>query len=97
MSSTFRVREKWQLAIARIKRLFSLTKDKSGKLPAKRTPTNQRYYTDDDLRVARGLQKTLVKRRTIVDCRVSSKKQLKELENPKKIRPIAITSRIILF
>lgn len=24
--------------------------DKSGKLPAKRTPTNQRYYTDDDLR-----------------------------------------------
>ena len=55
--------------------------DKSGKLPAKRTPTNQRYYTDDDLRTAKGLQKSLVKRKNIVYCRVSSKKQFQELEN----------------
>ncbi len=40
--------------------------DKSGKLKAKRTPANHRYYTEDDLAVARGLQPTQTQR--IVQC-----------------------------
>jgi putative resolvase len=55
--------------------------DKSGKLVAKRTPTNQRYYTPDDLLVAKGVQEKSHKRKTIVYCRVSSKKQAQELQN----------------
>jgi putative resolvase len=55
--------------------------DKSGKLPAKRTPSNQRFYTLDDLAVAKGLQKTQSDRKNIIYCRVSSAKQKAELEN----------------
>jgi len=57
--------------------------DKSGKLVAKRTPSNQRYYTEDDLRVAKGLQNEQIKRKTVIYGRVSSKKQKTELENQK--------------
>lgn len=55
--------------------------DKSGKLPAKRTPTNYRYYTDDDLRIAQGLKPIDALRKTIIYCRVSSNAQKPELKN----------------
>ncbi|MBR8827388.1 MAG: recombinase family protein, partial [Gomphosphaeria aponina SAG 52.96 = DSM 107014] len=57
--------------------------DKSGKLVARRTLSNPRYYTEDDLRVAKGLQNQQTKRKTVIYCRVSSKKQKTELENQK--------------
>jgi putative resolvase len=55
--------------------------DKSGKLSAKRTPTNQRYYTPDDVAVAKGIQVEPSDRKNIIYCRVSSAKQKVELEN----------------
>lgn len=58
--------------------------DASGKLPAKRTPSNHRYYTEDDLAVARGLQAQPSKRKNILYCRVSSVKQKSELERQKQ-------------
>lgn len=57
--------------------------DKSGKLVAKRTPANHRYYTEDDLAIVRGLQTEPSKRKNILYCRVSSAKQKTELENQK--------------
>jgi predicted site-specific integrase-resolvase len=58
--------------------------DESGKLKAKRTPSNHRYYTEDDLAVAKGLQASPSKRQVIVYCRVSSSKQKNELLNQKQ-------------
>lgn len=55
--------------------------DESGKLQAKRTPSNHRYYTEDDVAVAFGLQPAPQERRVIVYCRVSSAKQKQELKN----------------
>jgi predicted site-specific integrase-resolvase len=55
--------------------------DESGKLKAKRTPSNHRYYTEDDLAVAKGLQSVPSSRKVIVYCRVSSAKQRQELKN----------------
>jgi putative resolvase len=53
-------------------------RDESGKLQAKRTLSNHRYYTEDDLAVALGFQAVQSKRRVIVYCRVSSPKQKTE-------------------
>ena len=55
--------------------------DKSGKLPAKRTITNYRYYTEDDLRIAQGLKPLEAIRKTVIYCRVSSNAQKPELKN----------------
>lgn len=55
--------------------------DESGKLKAKRTLSNHRYYTEDDLAVAKGLQLAPSSRKVIVYCRVSSAKQRQELKN----------------
>lgn len=55
--------------------------DASGKLPAKRTLSNHRYYTEDDLAVAKGLQSQPSKRKNILYCRVSSRKQSAELNH----------------
>ena len=55
--------------------------DRTGKLPAKRTPANHRYYTQEDLAVARGFKPSTVKRKIKVYCRVSSPKQKAELAN----------------
>jgi predicted site-specific integrase-resolvase len=57
--------------------------DKTGKLVAKRTLSNHRYYTEEDVAVAKGLKPIPSKRKNILYCRVSSKKQLTELENQK--------------
>ena len=55
--------------------------DESGKIKAKRTPSNHRYYTEDDIAVAKGLQPMPSLRQVIVYCRVSSPKQKQELKN----------------
>ena len=49
--------------------------DRTGKLPAKRTPANHRYYTESDLTAAKGLEPLVNKRKIKVYCRVSSAKQ----------------------
>lgn len=55
--------------------------DAQGKLPAKRTPSNYRYYTDDDLRIALGEKPKTKTRQVVVYCRVSSSNQKTELKN----------------
>ncbi len=58
--------------------------DNHGKLPAKRTPSNYRYYTDEDLRIALGEKPRPQVRKVIVYCRVSSSNQRPELKNQVK-------------
>ncbi len=55
--------------------------DNSGKLPAKRTPSGHRFYTENDLLIAQGLKPTEQNRKNIVYCRVSSNGQKPELKN----------------
>ena len=57
--------------------------DRTGKLKAKRTPSNHRYYTEEDLWQARGLKPIAEERLVKVYCRVSSAKQKNELANQK--------------
>ncbi len=57
--------------------------DRTGKLKAKRTPSNHRYYTEEDLLQAKGLKPISEERLIKVYCRVSSAKQKKELANQK--------------
>ncbi len=59
--------------------------DRLGILPAKRTITNRRYYTDDDLAAALRLPRVQKDRRTVVYCRVSSQAQKPDLVNQKSI------------
>jgi putative resolvase len=59
--------------------------DRLGILPAKRTITNRRYYTDEDLALALGLPRLRRDRRTVAYCRVSSQAQKPDLENQKRI------------
>lgn len=55
--------------------------DRTDKLKAKRTPSNHRYYTDEDLACAKGLKPIQESRAIKVYCRVSSQKQKNELTN----------------
>jgi putative resolvase len=57
--------------------------DRIGVLPAKRTITNRRYYTDEDLASALGLPRMQKDRRTVAYCRVSSQAQQPDLQNQK--------------
>jgi predicted site-specific integrase-resolvase len=57
--------------------------DRTGKLKAKRTPSNHRYCTEDDLAQAKGLKPISEERLIKVYCRVSSQKQKSELANQK--------------
>src|SRR5713101_4097556 len=59
--------------------------DRIGVLPAKRTITNRRYYTDED--VARALRLPLAQKtqRTVAYCRVSSQAQKPDLHNQRRI------------
>src|SRR5215467_5825980 len=59
--------------------------DRLGILPAKRTITNRRYYTDSDLAAALRLDRVPSARRTVAYCRVSSQAQKPDLENQKRI------------
>ncbi|NJK57610.1 MAG: IS607 family transposase [Pleurocapsa sp. SU_5_0] len=57
--------------------------DRTGKLKAKRTPSNHRFYTEEDLLQAKGLKPISEERLIKVYCRVSSAKQKNELTNQK--------------
>ena len=55
--------------------------DRIGVLPAKRTITNRRYYTEEDLVLALRLPRVQKERRTVAYCRVSSQAQKPDLLN----------------
>jgi putative resolvase len=58
--------------------------DREGRLKAHRTVTNQRYYTDEDVAIVLGLEKTAKKKRCVVYCRVSSPAQKPDLVNQRQ-------------
>lgn len=58
--------------------------DREGRLVAKRTHTNRRYYTDDDLQAVLG-HSSMPSRRSIVYCRVSSQAQKPDLQNQRQM------------
>ena len=55
--------------------------DRLGILPAKRTITNRRYYTDEELALALRLPRLHKPRVTVAYCRVSSQAQKPDLQN----------------
>ena len=55
--------------------------DREGKLPAKRTVSGRRYYSEEDLAVALNLEVVPIARRTVAYCRVSSPAQRPDLAN----------------
>ena len=59
--------------------------DRTNVLKSKRTPTNQRYYTDEDLNKVLNLEaETKSKRKNVGYCRVSTQGQKHNLENQKE-------------
>lgn len=59
--------------------------DRTDVLKSKRTPTNQRYYTDEDLNKVLNLEsETESKRKNVGYCRVSTQGQKQNLENQKE-------------
>lgn len=58
--------------------------DREGRLVAKRTLTNRRYYTDADVKQVLG-QVTQGQKRTVVYCRVSSQAQKSDLMNQRQM------------
>ena len=59
--------------------------DRTNVLKSRRTPTNQRYYTDEDLNKVLNLEtETKSKRKNVGYCRVSTQGQKKNLENQKE-------------
>ena len=59
--------------------------DRIGVLPAKRTITNRRYYTDEDVAAALRLPRLQKDRRTVAYCRVSSQAQQPDLLNQQAV------------
>jgi putative resolvase len=59
--------------------------DRINVLPAKRTITNRRYYTDEDLAAALRLPRVQKERRTVAYCRVSSQAQKPGLANQQAV------------
>src|SRR2546421_9795368 len=59
--------------------------DRLGVLPAKRTITNQRYNTDNDVAAALQLPRVLKKRKTVAYCRVTSQAQKPDLANQRRM------------
>ena len=59
--------------------------DRTDVLKSKRTPTNQRYYTEEDLNKVLNLEEdTKSKRKNVGYCRVSTQGQKQNLENQKE-------------
>src|SRR4051812_16145192 len=58
--------------------------DRAGKLKARRTPTNRRFYTDEDFRTVMRLEPSEIERVSYTYCRVSSSGQKNDLESQKK-------------
>ena len=69
--------------------------DRIGVLPAKRTITNRRYYTDEDLAAALRLPRVQKERRTVAYCRVSSQAQKPDLANQRRVLEAFCTQRNI--
>jgi putative resolvase len=69
--------------------------DRIGILPAKRTITNRRYYTDEDLAAALRLPRGKIERRTVAYCRVSSQAQKPDLANQRRVLEAFCTQRNI--
>src|SRR5438128_11818173 len=59
--------------------------DRTLVLPAKRTITNRRYYTDEDLAAALRLPRVQKDGRTVAYCRVSSQAQQPDLLNQQTV------------
>jgi len=59
--------------------------DRIGVLPAKRTITNRRYYTDEDVARALRLPRAQKTQRTVAYCRVSSQAQKPDLHKQRRI------------
>src|SRR5260370_4937467 len=59
--------------------------DRLGILPAKRTITNRRYYTDEELAAALQLPRQHKPRATIAYCRVSSQAQKPDLQHQQAV------------
>ena len=59
--------------------------DRTDVLKSRRTPTNQRYYTDEDLNKVLNLEaETKIQRKNVGYCRVSTQGQKQNLENQKE-------------
>ena len=69
--------------------------DRIGVLPAKRTITNRRYYTDEELAAALRLPRVQKERRTVAYCRVSSQAQKPDLANQRRVLEALCTQRNI--
>jgi predicted site-specific integrase-resolvase len=69
--------------------------DRIGVLAAKRTITNRRYYTDEDLAAALRLPRVQKERRTVAYCRVSSQAQKPDLANQRRVLEAFCTQRTI--
>ena len=69
--------------------------DRIGILPAKRTITNRRYYTDEELAAALRLPRVQKERRTVAYCRVSSQAQKPDLANQRGVLEAFCTQRNI--
>ena len=55
--------------------------DNSGVFKARRTPTNHRYYTDEDILKYQGLSSDTSKRKTVAYVRVSTRGQNSDLKH----------------
>ena len=72
--------------------------DRTNVLKARRTPTNQRYYTDEDLnRVLNLEQETKSERKNVGYCRVSIQGQKKNLENQQELISIYSLSHGVIL
>ena len=72
--------------------------DRTDVLKSKRTPTNQRYYTDEDLNKVLNLEEdTKSKRKNVGYCRVSTQGQKQNLENQKEFISVYSLSHGIIL
>lgn len=72
--------------------------DRTNILKSRRTPTNQRYYTDEDLNKVLNLDKeTESKRKNVGYCRVSTQGQKQNLENQKEFVSIYSLSHGVIL
>lgn len=69
--------------------------DRIGVLPAKRTITNRRYYTEEDHAAALRLPRVQKERRTVAYCRGSSQAQKPDLANQRRVLEAFCTQRNI--
>lgn len=72
--------------------------DRTNVLKSKRTPTNQRYYTDEDLNKVLNLEaETKSKRKNVGYCRVSTQGQKHNLENQQEFVSIYSLSHGVIL